>query len=62
MIEIGKSLIRPEGSEVALPIQSPTAFYETRRVPGIPTSLTKAMLERLISGEPGPSFGRIDLS
>ena len=30
MIEIGKSLIRPEGSGFALAIQSPTAFSETK--------------------------------
>ena len=30
MIEIGKSLIRPEGSEFVLAIQTPTAFYETK--------------------------------
>ena len=39
MIEISKSLIRPEGSEFALPIQSPTAFHETRRIPALPNQI-----------------------
>ena len=33
--EIGKSLIRPEGSKFVLSIQPPTAVYGTR-VPGFP--------------------------
>ena len=35
-IEFGKPLIRPKGSEFALPIQPPLVFHEARRVPAFP--------------------------
>ena len=48
-VEIGKPLIRPEGTEFTLSNQPPIAFHETRRIPAFPHKILYEVLQ-CISG------------